>query len=662
MAALRQLGGNLLATLVVLSAGLGCRRQAIDLSGLPCRDGQCLDGYVCHPQTDHCVPTLAIGCAEPGSLCPSRVQDGDPCATSGSFIPCADDGVGCADGCRTCQADGTWSLCLSEGPCVPTNDGVETCDGIDNDCDGTSDNPGATSCSLFYRDADDDGHGVADDSQCLCAAKGVYRATMGDDCDDGDSAIMPGAREICDGKDNDCAGGIDNAPDDAPACTQQAGICAGSVAVACGGAAGWTACATQVYSDWAQIHFSATYEDTGGGAETLCGDGVDNDCDGVPDDGCPMIVPTNLGQVDLCQGATDLVLAGAQNIDTTDGSISGITGPVTEFISQGGGAPEIMVFYFKTIIVEPDAVATVTGDRALALVACTNMTIAGNIAACAAGNVAGPGGWPGGAAANPEEDGLGPGAGIHGAGQDMGSYKTPGGGGASFCGAGGAGGKGDGLSGGAAGTTYSTAAIMPLQGGSGGGGGGAFQSGGHQAGGGGGGAVQLVAGGALTVTPTGGVNVCGAGGGADRFDRWGGGGGGGSGGAILIEALDVTVYGTLAANGGGGGGGDATFYDDPPGAEATAGGNGPYAGTRASGGIGADGPGSDTGGNGGQGGANASIAGSAGASAKVGGGGGGGAGTIRVNSDGASALVVDANAVLSPGDVACYSAGNVEVQ
>jgi hypothetical protein len=31
------------------------------------------------------------------------------------------------------------------------------------------------------------------------------------DCDDGDASVHPGAPDICDGKNNDCAGGIDDA-------------------------------------------------------------------------------------------------------------------------------------------------------------------------------------------------------------------------------------------------------------------------------------------------------------------------------------------------------------------------------------------------------------------------------------------------------------------
>ncbi len=56
---------------------------------------------------------------------------------------------------------------------------AESCDGRDNDCDG--------SVPASESDADADGH-------MLCEG----------DCDDGDASTYPGAAEICDGLDNDC--------------------------------------------------------------------------------------------------------------------------------------------------------------------------------------------------------------------------------------------------------------------------------------------------------------------------------------------------------------------------------------------------------------------------------------------------------------------------
>jgi hypothetical protein len=69
----------------------------------------------------------------------------------------------------------------------------ESCDGIDNNCNGETDEGLST-------DADGDGHYTP--GSC---------STPNDDCNDADSTIYPGAAELCDGKDNDCDGEIDTA-------------------------------------------------------------------------------------------------------------------------------------------------------------------------------------------------------------------------------------------------------------------------------------------------------------------------------------------------------------------------------------------------------------------------------------------------------------------
>ena len=84
--------------------------------------------------------------------------------------------------------------------CEPLNAAIhpgaaEVCDGIDNDCNGQTDD-GAGNCTLFYVDADGDGWGT-DVSKCLCAPDGNYKATKAGDCHDGNAAVNPGAAEVC---------------------------------------------------------------------------------------------------------------------------------------------------------------------------------------------------------------------------------------------------------------------------------------------------------------------------------------------------------------------------------------------------------------------------------------------------------------------------------
>ena len=86
--------------------------------------------------------------------------------------------------------------------------GIETCDGADEDCDGDVDED---------FDADGDGYFDADDPDCAT----TWGAAA--DCDDGDPAISPAGLEVCDAVDDDCDGSVADAfgdldEDDLPDC------------------------------------------------------------------------------------------------------------------------------------------------------------------------------------------------------------------------------------------------------------------------------------------------------------------------------------------------------------------------------------------------------------------------------------------------------------
>jgi len=86
----------------------------------------------------------------------------------------------------------------------------EICDGLDNDCNSEVDEPGASGCSVFYKDKDDDGWGMDNKFLCLCGPDDEYTAAQPGDCDDSTWAINPNGAEVCNNLDDDCDGIKDN--------------------------------------------------------------------------------------------------------------------------------------------------------------------------------------------------------------------------------------------------------------------------------------------------------------------------------------------------------------------------------------------------------------------------------------------------------------------
>jgi hypothetical protein len=93
--------------------------------------------------------------------------------------------------------------------------GTEICDDLDNDCDGVVDGDDAIDKQDWYQDLDDDGYGGIQNVVSACAPPTGY-VGLGDDCDDANGNIFPGAEELCNARDDDCDLEVD---EDTPAQT-----------------------------------------------------------------------------------------------------------------------------------------------------------------------------------------------------------------------------------------------------------------------------------------------------------------------------------------------------------------------------------------------------------------------------------------------------------
>ncbi|GDX78217.1 hypothetical protein LBMAG42_00280 [Deltaproteobacteria bacterium] len=176
--------------------------------------------------------------------CPEVEKDTDTATQAG------EEGLKDEDGDGYTTEDGD----CDDGDKAISPEGIELCDGRDNDCDGVVDNDAGG--LTFYADTDGDGFGDPDAPTTACeqpegtsinatdcddadpdtnpAAEEVDCADPADhncdglvtypdadtdgfdqcvDCDDADPAVFPGAVELCNGTDDDCDGVVD--PDSA---------------------------------------------------------------------------------------------------------------------------------------------------------------------------------------------------------------------------------------------------------------------------------------------------------------------------------------------------------------------------------------------------------------------------------------------------------------
>jgi len=173
------------------------------------------DGYVSNADdcddTDAAVhPSATEVCDGADNNCDGSIDEG---LLSTQYRDADGDGFGDPEGMEE-QCGSADGYVLFADDCDDTDamvnpTALEVCDGIDNNCrDGIDEGMGGT----MFMDSDGDGYG--DPALPVDACEGVEGAVDNDlDCDDRNAEISPDAIEVCDGIDNDCDGGTDDAVD-----------------------------------------------------------------------------------------------------------------------------------------------------------------------------------------------------------------------------------------------------------------------------------------------------------------------------------------------------------------------------------------------------------------------------------------------------------------
>ena len=255
-------------------------------------DGEIDEGFIgindfCTQGEGICQRRGLLGCSADGSEVICNVNAAEPEIETCDDLDNDCDGLidegfpargeACVEGIGACETVGV-TRCTADGlavscSAVAREANAEVCDRLDNDCDGSVDEAFPTLGE------------VCTEGTGFCRQSGVTRCMPnGEGTQCSVSALAPN-EELCDGADNDCDGLIDESfPNLNELCEVGQGICQRRGLLVCDDQGQNTLCSVTA----------------GEAAEEICDD-LDNDCDGITDEGfAERAVPCTVG-IGTCQ-------------------------------------------------------------------------------------------------------------------------------------------------------------------------------------------------------------------------------------------------------------------------------------------------------------------------------------------------------------------------